>query len=229
MKKNLIIVSLVLIAAIVIAFLTRPTTETKNDSTNATNQHAPDAVQNDSVEVSNEWKRFVFQGDIRNYYHTIEVSYPVNWFFQCCGDTDTTSTHLITPFEETANENIVNTNKPYVVVTEYSLVLCDDGTSECEINNLNLVSATSFFNFKENDFTKNYRYDFYSDIKKSGTIKLTDFKTDVQIYTGTYRERPVRAYLINTGKGVVLISFVDYEKLPENFESDFLEHLEPLK
>jgi hypothetical protein len=230
MKRTLIITGVVLLAAIVIAFLKRPDT-TSTHLNNSTNNlpHSEDSNNPDTIVVSNEWKRFVFPGDERNYYHTLEISYPSNWYFECCGDSDTSSTHMVNPFQSSERENFSNTNKPNVIITEFSLALCQDGTSSCEIDKVKPVTPAQFYNFKKSDIVNNKEfYDYYDGMVASGTKVIANLNTTADVFVGTYREKPVRSYLLNSGKGIVMISFVDYEKLPTNFESNFLAHLEPL-
>ena len=111
----------------------------------------PDAITQDETVLSvSGWKNADLPGS------SIEFSYPSNWIFSCCGDTDSFSSHFIHPFSATTTEIV---KQPHVLIKDFFLLGCSDEKDQCSIDERIRILSDTFYQRmkKEIDDTGGHR------------------------------------------------------------------------
>jgi hypothetical protein len=157
------------------------------------------------------WQLAIFPQD---YHHDLAIYYPDSWQFSSGGDTDDFSRFWIQPFVDLDLEK-----QPHITITDFGMYGCPKTVPECSIDQRVDKTPQEFFNEKLAKIT-NYQ-----------AISLNHFKTNVIKYEDIdfLEQVPARQYLINTGKGVSLVSFFQFDKLGEDFINEFLNKLDIAK
>lgn len=148
----------------------------------------------------------------RNYnFPKIEFSYPDNWDFKCCNDTDQASTHMIYSSKDH------NKSLPYIRITDYVLSGCPTSQSNCSLDKTVKISADGKFNRLTSTIPAE---DVLSKIKLN-SLDTTAFAFN-KLEEGN---KTSKGYLINLGNDVIEIDFVNYELIGDTFIEKFLNRI----
>lgn len=151
-----------------------------------------------------------FKNDNYNF-PNVKFYYPSNWFFKCCGDMEHASEHYI--FSSEAREK----NLPYIRITNFVLRGCSNLKETCSLNEMKKITVEQKFNAIQ------------SQVPKEEILpKIKSKNLDAEIFVFKNKEQNgkfSKAYLINSGDGVIEIDFINYDLLNENFIEEFLNKL----
>jgi hypothetical protein len=154
------------------------------------------------------WQLAIFPKD---YHHDLDIYYPNTWQFSSGGDTDDFSRFWIQPFTDIDLEK-----QPHITITDFGMYGCPKTNPECSIDQVVPKTPQEIFNEKL-ALINNYK-----------PIQLKNFNTNIIKYEDIdfLEQVSARQYLINTGKGVSLVSFFQFDELGEDFINEFLKKLE---
>jgi|GEM_PF-5391130 len=167
-------------------------------------------INNYDIDVQKiNWVKAQFPGD--GYHHDLDIWYPSTWQFSAGGDTDSFSRFWIQPF---ANEDLAA--QPHITITDLGLFGCPKTIPECSIDQWVKKSSQEIFD-QQLSTIKNYKEEYLSNLK----IKAIAYEAQDIIEPSIARH-----YLLNTGNGVSIVSFFQFDKLGEDFISEFLKRLQ---
>lgn len=166
-----------------------------------------DTINNEWIEINrnNFWNNpnKVSGGDYK--FPDISFSYPKDWIFNCCGDTDSFSGHFIYPNEK---------KDYYISITDYSLLDCPSQKENCSITERVGYNSEEKYNIVKNRLQENsilVGEETISNFPNTTIFKSVDDNNAISLH-----------YLLNSGDGVLKITFTNVEKFPENFIEKFI-------
>lgn len=163
------------------------------------------------VSHENFWNDTSLFSKIGYKFPNIQFSYPSNWKFHCCGDTDQGSEHFI------FSSQSQNTTLPYIRITNYTLRGCSGARQNCSLDKTVPITAIAKLNqliasVPNSDVLPKLR------LEKLGKMAFVYNKSEKNNVFS-------KGYLINVGDGVVGVDFVNYEALGDTFIDTFLSKL----
>jgi len=148
------------------------------------------------------------------YFPNIKFSHPLDWDFSCCNDMDHGSSHLIFSSDD------YDRTMPYIEIVSYILTGCPDANAECGLDQV----------VKKTPSERNK--DLIAEIKKvdgviiKSEVRLQNLNVNAFVYEIINRENNnVRSYLVSIDSAVFQFSFVNYDKLKEDFVGVFLDKI----
>jgi hypothetical protein len=221
-KKNLIGIMVIVVAVIIAGIIIWKFNEKKSENSKLRASSRLEETDNlkNKFSISDEWTLVshdnfwnnpnIFSNS--NYkFPNIKFSYPDNWDFQCCGDTDYGSTHIIYSSKEK------NKALPYVRIISFSLNGCPDSQKNCSLDKTIKISANEKFNNLISVIPS-------ADILPK--VKLNNLNVNILAYKKSEENgRLSRGYIINIKDSVVEIAFVNYELLGDAFIENFLSRI----
>lgn len=107
--------------------------------------------------------------------------YPSDWVFDCCGDTSELSEHYVYP---RSSANSLDTS-PIIIIDDFVMSGCPGGNYySCSMEGLKEVTPSQFMNILTKHLDKNGEVWRFISLKKVGSVKLSNFASDVPIYQG---------------------------------------------
>lgn len=157
-----------------------------------------------------------------NYKHPQEIWYPAGWFFNCCGDKNTESNHLVVP-----NKEIAPNEQPHIVVTDYALVGCLPTNPSCGIDELVGLTPEQRFKSLQKTINETGMLSGKTELTNTGQFFLNGLGTTAEVYQGitSYNETSLEFYLASTDVGVLGLTFYRPEQLGEELIKEFLHRL----
>jgi hypothetical protein len=144
----------------------------------------------------------------------ISFSYPEEWIFSCCHDSDANSKHLIYPFlENNFEKKFEELEKFHIEITHHGLHDCKKPAERCALGSMVAYSSNDKFNILKNRLEEK--------LESSNKIQLSNFS---QVIVFDIKENK-KNYLINTGDGVVEIVFIGVNKFKDGFIEYFINKL----
>ncbi len=138
----------------------------------------------------------------------IAFEHPSNWKFNCCGDMDNASQHLLCADDAC--------DKAYVKITNYGLRGCPSGKNDCSIDEV--VSKTA--QQKYDELAASIQADAHNQILPA--IHLQGLDVDALAYT---KNAQSRVYLMNLSDDVLEVEFLSGVETDDGFVAEFLSRL----
>lgn len=183
-------------------------------------KEASNSKPSNKIEISNKWtlvshSNFWNNPNLftnANYkFPDIDFSYPDNWEFECCGDMDHSSEHIIYSSKDH------NKSLPYIRITDYALTGCPNSQNKCSLDETVTVTASEEFNRLTSTIS-------VSDVLEK--IKLDKLNTMAFVYKKSEGNNKFsKGYIINLKDSVLGLDFVNYELLDSTFIENFLNHI----
>lgn len=169
---------------------------------------------------SGQWTKAQFPN---NYHHSVNIMFPSAWVWDCCGDTSDFSAHYVYP-RSSANKLGAS---PFITIYDFVLQDCPDGEyHNCSMDELQRVTANQYMDSLTKYLDKNGVGGVISSPRKIGSVKLSNFTSDVPVYQGiSPSNQPAELYLIQSAKGVVGILFQQPQNFDAGFKNEFLNRL----
>lgn len=179
-----------------------------------------DLEKENSVKTSDKWTSVSHENFWNNpnlfanrdyKFPNIEFSYPSDWKFQCCNDTNNGSTHIIYSSKDR------DKSLPYIRITDYVLSGCPSLKNDCSIDKIVKLTANEKFSrlisavSSDNILPK---------------LELKNINTSAFVFNKTEKDDITsRAYIINLGNDVIQVDFIDYKSLDDKFIENFLNRI----
>lgn len=217
------LLSLLVIA--IIAVLLFPGPKSSRESVTGEPRSSVGDIATTSNEVAEQspisWVRASFPP---GYPHSVDVSYPADWSFICCGDKDTSSNHVFRPQEQPG------TKQSYIVLTDYVLIGCPETAPTCGFEKIVPVTAAQKLEELQNAIAQNQSLADIGvqNLQLMGEVTLQGLGTYATVYRGmtTFDPKPVELYLTRTDSGVISVSIHDYESFDRDLIAEFLRRIE---
>jgi hypothetical protein len=177
-------------------------------------------IDSDFIDTST-WRYIKFP---ESYAHNFDIPIPPNWRSSCCNDTDVYSAHVLLPI-------LSGSENGYIVVYDFSLGGCPDGTLRCSIDEKIRFSPMQYFEARRKAIEEG-EFDLRQ-LNSVGSAYIPSLGITSEKYIGyvisnwkTSRDEvPIEYYLVNTGEGVSAVEFIKPEKMERVFINEFLAHI----
>lgn len=214
----IIIITLVIFGVLVSVYEKNTPIETNTQKSldqknNTLEQSVPIKISSNWIPVSrgNFWNNPKIFANTNYKFPNIIFSYPDNWELECCNDMDNSSQHIIYSSKNHSKQ------LPYIRIIHYVLTGCPALKNSCSLEEAVTMTAREKFNSLTSAIQA-------SDILAE--IKLNKLHTTAFAYKRTEENNKFsKGYIINLGKSVIEIDFVNYELLDNSFFVDFLDHI----
>lgn len=192
--------------------------------------HLPTSLSSQQQEQSKDlppasanWVKATFPS--HSYRHAVDIWYPDNWFFSCCGDKNGSSSHFVSPL------NFEQIHPYFIVVTDYVLVGCPNGGPYGCFENARLITAEQFYERMQTLIDAETGLE---NLKKAGTTKLKGLGVEALRYSGVTNKYgvpdapyiPVDLYLAKGDQWVVDIQIYNPAQFTNSFIREFLDRLQ---
>lgn len=153
----------------------------------------------------------------------ISFQYPLGWKFNCCGDMDYASQHLLCPNEKQDDKShaYVSTfkescSKNYISITDYVLAGCPTRKPNCSIDEQKSKTAREKYDELVNSIRTN------TDAQILPIMHLPKLGTDAFVYT---KDNHLHSYLMNLGNDVIEVEFSSTGAVDDTFVADFFSRM----